>query len=254
MLYDADRAEDHDDLQMLPSASLAPAIPSQVSPAPPPASRYGDGKSPNWLVIAAILIAHAIAIFALVQVRQHELRQEEARLSVVNLMPPPSPPPASETPPPPSSAPEIVAPPTLVQVPQPQIVQVATSPEPSPSRAAPTVAVAPAPSFAPPVAAPPSIVPGGDLSTQMVAGKPPRYPVESRRRKEQGTVVLSLTLGLDGAVEAITVSRSSGFARLDDAAKDAVKRWRWRPTIQQGQAVRVKGVVEIPFVLQGAAV
>lgn len=253
MLRVADRVEDHDDLPMLPPVTLAPALPNQAPPTPHSASRYGDGKSTNWLVIAAILIAHAVAIVALVQVRQHVQRQEEARLSVVNLMPPPSPPPASDTPPPPSSAPEVVAPPTLVQVPQPQIVRVATSPEPSRAPAAPTVAVAPAPSFAPPVAAPPSIVQGGDLSAQMVAGKPPRYPIESRRKKEQGTVVLSLTLGLDGAVEVITVSRSSGFARLDDAAKDAVRRWRWRPLIQQGQAVRVKGMVEIPFVLQGAA-
>ncbi|EQB31940.1 energy transducer TonB, partial [Sphingobium ummariense] len=106
----------------------------------------------------------------------------------------------------------------------------------------------PAPVVAPP--APPSTVQGGDLASQMVAGKPPRYPVESRRKREQGTVVLSLTLGLDGAVEAIGVSHSSGFRRLDDAALDAVRRWRWKPMMRDGQPVRVRGVVEIPFVLQ----
>ncbi len=96
-------------------------------------------------------------------------------------------------------------------------------------------------------------MPGGDLSAQMVSGKPPRYPIESRRKREQGTVVLALTLGLDGAVESLTIARSSGFSRLDDAARDAVRKWRWRPMIQQGQPVKVKGVVEIPFVLQGSA-
>ena len=105
----------------------------------------------------------------------------------------------------------------------------------------------PAPA-APP--APPSLVQGGDLGAQMVAGKPPRYPIESRRKKEQGTVVLSLIVGLDGAVESINVAQSSGSARLDNAARDAVKGWRWKPILRSGQPVRVKGVVEIPFILR----
>ena len=104
---------------------------------------------------------------------------------------------------------------------------------------------------APAPPAPPSIVQGGNLSAQMVSGKPPRYPVESRRKREQGTVLLALIVGLDGAVEKISVAKSSGFSRLDDAAYDAVRRWRWRPLTEGGQAVRVKGVVEIPVVIQG---
>jgi protein TonB len=94
------------------------------------------------------------------------------------------------------------------------------------------------------------MVQGGDLGTQMVAGKPPRYPIESRRKHEQGTVVLTLILGVDGAVETLVVSQSSGSPRLDNAARDAVKGWRWKPTIRGGQPVRVKGVVEIPFILR----
>jgi protein TonB len=85
----------------------------------------------------------------------------------------------------------------------------------------------------------------------MVAGKPPRYPTESRRKREQGTVVLALVLGLDGAVEQISVSSSSGSDRLDRAALDAVRRWRWEPISRGGQPVKVRGSVEIPFVLQG---
>ena len=97
------------------------------------------------------------------------------------------------------------------------------------------------------------IVQGGDLGTQMIAGKPPRYPVESRRKREQGTVLLALTLGLDGAVESLSIAQSSGFARLDNAARDAVRGWRWKPVMRDGQPVRVKGVVEIPFVLRSGA-
>ncbi|KEQ53939.1 TonB family protein [Sphingobium chlorophenolicum] len=91
---------------------------------------------------------------------------------------------------------------------------------------------------------------GGDLGARMIAGKPPRYPIDSRRKREQGTVVLALTLGLDGAVENLAIAQSSGFPRLDHAARDAVRGWRWKPLMRDGQPVRVRGVVEIPFVLR----
>ena len=111
---------------------------------------------------------------------------------------------------------------------------------------------APAPDVALLPLAAPSVSEGGDLATRMVSGKPPRYPVESRRKREQGVVLLALTVGLDGCVEDIRVARSSGSRHLDRAALDAVKRWRWAPMMRDGQPVLVKGVVEIPFVLQPA--
>ncbi|HEX7876617.1 MAG TPA: energy transducer TonB [Sphingobium sp.] len=252
MLRVADRAVEQD-FDVLPSEPVVPISrhPSVGPQAVTLSSRYGERRSPNWLVIALILIAHAVLITAIMQARQAAQRREEARLSVVNLTPPP-PPPEEQTPPPPPSTPKVVAPPPIVQVPVPQPVKVATTPEPSPSVPTTRTIIAP-PAPVAVTAAAPSIVQGGDLSAQMVAGKPPRYPIESRRKREQGTVVLALTLGTDGAVESVVVAHSSGFSRLDDAARDAVRRWRWRPTIQQGQPVRVKGVVEIPFVIQVAA-
>lgn len=231
-----------------------PAAPSSLPAShAAPASRYGARSRPNLTAIIAIVAVHALAIGALIQVRQHVQRAEEAKLTVVNLTPPP-PPPAAEAPPPPPSKPEVVAPPPIVQTPVPPVHTVQTTPDPSPvpTPAPVTVAVPgpPAPA-APP--APPSIVQGGDLGAQMVAGKPPRYPVESRRKHEQGTVILSLIVGLDGAVESINVAQSSGSSRLDNAARDAVKGWRWRPILRSGQPVRVKGVVEIPFILRTEA-
>jgi protein TonB len=235
------------------AVALAPlAAPSPASSSAPTAERYGARARPNIPAIVGILVVHALLIGALIQVRNHVQRTEAAKLTVVNLSsPPPPPPPAAETPPPPPSAPQVVAPPPIVQTPAPP-VQIQTSPEPVPVQAAaPVTVIAPGPSTsvaAPP--APPSMVQGGDLGTQMVAGKPPRYPVDSRRKREQGTVVLTITLAVDGGVESIAVSQSSGFPRLDNAARDAVKGWRWKPTIRGGQPVRVKGVVEIPFILR----
>ncbi|NWK95429.1 energy transducer TonB [Sphingobium lactosutens] len=229
-----------------PSASIV----ALVHPVLPPAERYGARSGPNIPAIAAILLIHALAIGALIQVRNHVQRMETAKLTVVNLTPPP-PPPAAEAPPPPPSRPEVVAPPPIVQTPAPPIQTVQTTPDPVPVLTpAPVAVVMPGPPAPAAPPAPPSMVQGGDLGAQMIAGKPPRYPVESRRKHEQGTVVLSLIVGLDGAVESISVAQSSGSARLDNAARDAVKGWRWKPILRSGQPVRVKGVVEIPFILR----
>jgi protein TonB len=255
MLHAASRSAD-DFLPDLIHEALRPAVPVIVrsQPEQPAPDRYGARSRPNIPVIAAILILHIILIGALIQLRTHVQRAQEAKLTVVNLTPTP-PPPAAEAPPPPPSTPEIVAPPPIVQVPVPPVQTVQTTPDPVPVPSPQRTAMAtPAPataSFAPP--APPSLIQGGDLGAQMVAGKPPRYPIESRRKREQGTVVLTLTLDVDGAVDTIAVSQSSGFGRLDDAARDAVRKWRWSPVIRNGRPMRVRGVVEIPFVLRSDA-
>lgn len=254
MLQVADKFTDDGDGELFPAspASLPLVRHDPVSPAVP-ALRYGARSGVNIPAVILIVLLHMLLIFALMQARQHFQRFQERRLSVVNLSPP-SPPPAAETPPPPPSRPEVAAPPPLVHVPVPPMPQVATIPDPAPvaTPAAPLNIAAPVAVQSAPMAMP-GTVQAGDIGAQMVAGKPPRYPVESRRKHEQGTVVLALTLGVDGAVETLAIMQSSGFARLDNAARDAVRNWRWRPVIRDGQAVRVKGVVEIPFVLQARA-
>lgn len=253
MLRVADRLVEQEEEDVLLSAPVSPmSRPTSIQTASvPPPSRYGQSKSPNWVVIALILAVHAVLITAIMHVRHQVQRREELRLSVVNLTPP-APPPPQEAPPPPPSKPQIVVPAPVVRL-VAASPQIATTPIPQPIAISAPSVMAPAPTVALAAPSPPSTVQGGDLSTQMVSGKPPRYPIESRRKHEQGTVVLALTLGTDGAVEAVSIARSSGFSRLDDAARDAVRKWRWRPMIQQGRAVKVKGVVEIPFVLQSAS-
>lgn len=251
MLRAMDRIMDEAVDALLPSSVVEPirtvARPAKVSAA----CRYGESNSPNWYVIALILVVHALLIAAIMHVRHQRRRPEEAHLTVLNLTQP-VPPPAEETPPPPPSQPQVAAPIPVVRVPAPA-PQISTTPTPPTVTVNPPSVAAPAPVVAMAAPVPSGIIQGGDLSTQMISGKPPRYPLESRRKREQGTVVLALTLGFDGAVETLTVARSSGYSRLDDAAKDAVRRWRWRPMIQQGQALKVKGIVEIPFVLQVSA-
>jgi protein TonB len=255
MLRMADRMDEDDgDVAFAPdssSASLIGAKSAQMGRNAVVASRYGDRRQISLPTVIAVILVHALLIGALLQARHHYVRYKQEKLSVVNLTPPP-PPPAEETPPPPAQ-PEVVAPPPIVQTPVTPRPQVITTPDPVPVIMPAAIAAPPAPpSAAPTFSAPPSTVQGGDLSAQMVSGKPPRYPIDSRRKREQGTVVLSLVVGLDGRVSTISVARSSGFPRLDDAARDAVRGWRWSPIIRDGQPVMVKGIVEIPFVIQSS--
>jgi periplasmic protein TonB len=53
----------------------------------------------------------------------------------------------------------------------------------------------------------------------------PPYPPMSKRLDEQGTVVMRLTILSTGRVSRVDVTTSSGYARLDQAAKDAARQW-----------------------------
>lgn len=210
-------------------------------------SRYGEGRRPNIVAMAASIGLVTLMLSSLLTMNVVGRHKAKPRLTVVELLRAPEPPPPQEQPKPVKAAAvpsPIVAPPPLVQSPAPPPI-IATSPTPPPQVTVP----------APPSPAPPAPVPvvahAGDLSSTMIEATPPRYPIESRRKREQGTVVLTVVLALDGTVADLSVSRSSGFDRLDQAALAAVRRWRWSPTRRAGVPVMVKGLVEIPFILQG---
>ena len=231
-------------------APVPPARMTEPAVAATSAGRYGDGArfSPQAVILTALI--HVMLVAALFLVRDHIVHKRGAKLTVMNLTPAPPPPPAAE-PSRPETKPVIVAPRPVVETRISSPVPLQTTPDPAPQPISLPPAL-PSTSDAPPAPpAPPSIVQASDLGNRMVAGKAPNYPVESRRKREQGTVVLMLILGVDGRVSSISVSQSSGFARLDHAALDAVRKWRWEPITRGGQAVMVKGLVEIPFVLQG---
>lgn len=204
------------------------------------------------LASAAVLLATGAALATLSIVAQHK---EQQRLTVVamkqlDLTPPPPPPPAK-------SLDKPVTPPEQAFVPKPMI----TLPTPGPQKVAmdlpppiqpsvvevPRVPVPNAPVEAAPVAATP--VEGGDLSSQVISARPPVYPIDARRRREQGTVKLRVLVGPDGRVEDLQIAVSSGSEQLDKAALTAVRRWRWAPQKQNGQPVAVRGMVPVTFAL-----
>lgn len=57
----------------------------------------------------------------------------------------------------------------------------------------------------------------------------PKYPAASRRMGEEGTVALSVHVLATGDVAEVYLKKTSGYSRLDNAAMEAVKKWRYIP-------------------------
>jgi protein TonB len=71
---------------------------------------------------------------------------------------------------------------------------------------------------------------------------PPVYPESAKQRGLSGMVELIFTVRSDGGVDDIDIQRASPPQVFDDAAVEAVKKWRYRPYERNGRAVdqRVK--------------
>ena len=142
-------------------------------------------------------------------------------------------------------APLIVAP---AEAPSPIV---APAPPPKPPKpveeAAPAVPAAPAPAV---VAAAPPIIPP-NFNADYLHNPPPAYPPASRRLGEQGRVVLRVLVSADGQPEQVDVRTSSGSPRLDSAALDTVRRWKFVPARQGERPVAAWVLVPISFRLEG---
>ena len=75
----------------------------------------------------------------------------------------------------------------------------------------------------------------------------PVYPALSKRLREEGTVVLRVNLDAQGVVQDITIEKSSDAQRLDQAALEAVRQWRFIPAKRGQQAVPSTALVPIEF-------
>ena len=67
---------------------------------------------------------------------------------------------------------------------------------------------------------------------------------------EQGNILLSVHVNENGQAENVQLKKSSGFDRLDNAALEAVKRWRFIAAKQQERLVASWVQVPIKFVLE----
>ena len=76
---------------------------------------------------------------------------------------------------------------------------------------------------------------------------PPIYPVEAKQNHIQGVVRFTVIIGKDGVVKSVTLV--SGDPLLAEAAKAAVEKWVYRPTLLNGDPVEVVTQVDVNFTL-----
>ena len=190
--------------------------------------------------LAFVLALHGVLLYGLWSYRLLPVPEAVVMIGLVNPSPPePQAPTNAESPKP--------VPPRPVVQQEPQQL-VAAVPEVKPDEP-----LAPSPSPPPVVEAPPAppqpVVLGGELAVSCIERSPPEYPASSRRRNEQGRVVLRVELAEDGRIDGAAVRSSSGSSRLDQAALNAVKAWRCRPVVRNGVAVRAVALQPFNFSL-----
>jgi protein TonB len=76
------------------------------------------------------------------------------------------------------------------------------------------------------------------------------YPSFSKRSGEQGDVVVKLIIDETGAVEEVAMLKSSTFPRLDRAASEIGKRYRFKPFLVNGSPARISTNLLIKFNLK----
>jgi periplasmic protein TonB len=228
----------------------------------------------RWLS-AGVLLAHLAGAWALLQmdtVRQAVAQAAPALMvQLIALadpprlaaLPQPSPSTAPRLPPPltPPSALPMVDSPTAAPVPPsvtapvyepappaPVLVTPAVSPAvpmpvPQPAQAhAQTPAQTPTQTHAAPTA---KIIPGSALRYLSL----PRlnFPLLSRRANESGEVVLRIVVDANGQLKAAWVHKSSGFARIDQAALQDIRSARFLPHLEDGKALEVESLAVLAY-------
>jgi TonB family protein len=89
---------------------------------------------------------------------------------------------------------------------------------------------------------------GGNVAAAKLINRvPPVYPLEARQSHVSGTVRLHVILAQDGSIKSLDVV--SGDALLVPAAVDAVKQWRYQPTLLNGEPVEVDTTIDVIFSL-----
>jgi len=195
--------------------------------------------------LAAVLIFHAVMGYALVnglarrivEVVTHPLETkiiEEIKPPPPEKQPPPPPPKLAAPPPPYIPPPEV-----QVQVPQnlQQSITAITSVRPTGPVAPPGQRVAPAP-----------VVHRAPVRTAAVvdanACDKPAYPAASLRAEETGTVLLAFLIDVNGTAIESKVERSSGYRRLDEAARNALGLCKFKPATLDGKPERAWAKIE----------
>lgn len=161
---------------------------------------------------------------------------------------------------------DLIAPPR-VEAPKPQPAAELPKPRPLAQRIEhpvelPPVLAAPAEAPSPVLAPPPApievvapAVPPAPLTPPLfnadyLDNPAPSYPPLSRRLGEQGRVILRVLVNARGTADEVQMRTPSGFARLDEAARETVRRWKFVPARRGAEPVPAWVLIPISFRLE----
>ena len=201
-------------------------------------------RTPRKLVIGltAVVVLHGLLFWAInsglarkfVKVIKGPVEAvllEEAKPDIPPPPPPPPPPPKNLPPPPPAYGPpaeiQVAAPPpgnAIAAVSNTPLPVAPPSPSPSPS---------PLPVQSTPQPASPPVQTSAVISASSC--EKPDYPSASKRLEEEGTVQLKFLVGVDGKVIESAIEKSSGFRRLDEAARAGLSKCQFKPATLDGK-------------------
>jgi len=107
----------------------------------------------------------------------------------------------------------------------------------------------PVPPLPPPVVkSDPVRISGGVQAAKLIYQVKPAYPPLARQARIQGVVILEALIGKDGSISTLRVI--SGHTLLTQAALDAVKQWKYQPTLLSGEPTEVVTTVTVTFTFQ----
>lgn len=205
----------------------------------------------NAVTFAGVVLLHVLGLVWAAQ----QLSVSEPVVtppSVVGVLVAPEPEPAPPPPKPepkPVPTPKPVAKPTPKPTPKPEPVrEVAQEPVQQAAPTPPAPPSAPVQQATPAPEAPAPVTPPRTDAAHL-NNPAPQYPALSRRLGEQGRVMLDVYILPDGSVGEIKLNRSSGFPRLDNAALQAVKTWKYVPAKRGGKPIPFWYVQPVSFVL-----
>jgi TonB family protein len=90
-------------------------------------------------------------------------------------------------------------------------------------------------------------VPASEMVKYLLHQVPPVYPQEAKEQRIQGKVVLDAIINKDGAVENLVVV--SGPKELQQSALDAVRQWKYKPFLLDGEPVEVETTINVIYSL-----
>lgn len=211
-----------------------------------------DGERPGWLPsFGLVLVLHLIIGWGFIHFKDEIVPPKPLPVIQVALLTPPVPLEPRVTPPPPkvekqprSKVEKRVVAPAPKPVEQPVV-------EPVLQQAAVAVMQAAPPAPEPvvqPVAEP--VLEPARFNAAYLNNPPPAYPLAARRRGIEGGVLVRAEVQADGSCSRVELKKTSGSELLDQAALEAVRKWRFVPAKKGSQAVTAWVEVPITFKLE----